>query len=509
MRSLLASFLFVVLLGAPAYGTVPTFQYTAENAAFTLLGGDPMRGGTTTIPVLVVPVALSFEARAIDGKRHSLDATADVQPLLRSPIFSPFPFTVGGTAQYADAMLRATFPQSRDWHVLLAGPTVRKTVEVKIPSGAGYILLSKKTGRSVGIADIQYVQRELFKHVEPLPGTLIIAVTHNVSFYAEGDATICCSFGTHGTDSATRNSFVLASYLGNTPALVEEADVQPITEQLGEFIHDPLHDPLLPERSSPKPGNVFPAWVRLGRRAGTGVSSPYFLLEPTDVNPKNNFPFSRAFEALSRGFTYHLQNIALLPWYLPAATGLGDIRSFPDPQGLTQPAQGCPSRDQRSEAGRSAPPRPTVAVLPRPGKDVSHQLIGYWSGYGAAGSIFPLREISPQWDVIIVAFSTPDKNAPEGTMQFHTPAGLDTEQFKADIAYLKSQKKTVLISLGGGGQHFTLADPKRVPNFVASVTRIVSDYGFDGIDIDFESPSLSIQPGDGDFRHPRRPRLLI
>jgi chitinase len=93
-------------------------------------------------------------------------------------------------------------------------------------------------------------------------------------------------------------------------------------------------------------------------------------------------------------------------------------------------------------------------------------------------------------------------------MQFHTPAGLDTDRFKADIAYLKSQGRKVMISLGGGGQHFTLADPQRVPNFVASVTQIVSDYGFDGIDIDFESPSLSIEPGDTDFRHPTTPSIV-
>jgi chitinase len=137
-----------------------------------------------------------------------------------------------------------------------------------------------------------------------------------------------------------------------------------------------------------------------------------------------------------------------------------------------------------------------------------HELIGYWAGYGTAGSTFPVRDISPQWDVILVAFSTPDSNAPEGTMQFRTPAGLTTEQFKADIAWLKSRGKKVMISLGGGGQHFTLADPKRVPNFVSSVTRIVSDYGFDGIDIDFESPSLSIDPGDTDFRHPVTPSIV-
>ncbi len=73
---------------------------------------------------------------------------------------------------------------------------------------------------------------------------------------------------------------------------------------------------------------------------------------------------------------------------------------------------------------------------------------------------------------------------------------------------LKSQGKKVMISLGGGGQHFTLADPKRVPNFVSSVSTIVSEYGFDGVDIDFESPSLSIDPGDTDFRNPVTPSIV-
>jgi chitinase len=142
------------------------------------------------------------------------------------------------------------------------------------------------------------------------------------------------------------------------------------------------------------------------------------------------------------------------------------------------------------------------------GSPNGHLLIGYWAGYGVAGSTLPLREVSPQWDVIIVAFATPDKNAPEGTMQFRTPPGLDTEQFKADVAYLKGQGKKVMISLGGGGVYFSLADPKSVPNFVSSVNRIVTEYGFDGIDIDFETPSLSIAPGDMDFKRPTTPSIV-
>jgi chitinase len=506
----------VLFLGIKVRAAISTFQYTTSKGPVTLAGRDPVNGGTTMIPTIVAPVALSFEALKVDGKPFRMDATPDVEPFLRSPIFAPFAFPEGGKTQYADALLRATFPRAKDWHTKLAVPTVTKTINVTVPVSAGYVLVSHKTRRSVGIADIQFVQREIFKQLARQQGKLVIAVTHNVAFYAEGDATICCSFGTHGSDTATGNSFVLASYLRDAPEVIQETDVQPLTEQLAEFVNDPLHDPLVPERSASKPGNVFPAWMRppsmrpgdQGRCARTGVASAYFLLEPTDVNRKNNFPFSKAFVATVGSIRYHLQNVALLPWYMGPSASLGSTFSFPDRQALPAPAKACPPREQHSESGGAALAKPTAAAAPRGRGTNGHRLIGYWTGYGAAGSMFPLRDISPQWDVIIVAFATPDQSAPEGTMEFHTPAGFSTEAFKSDIAYLKSKNKTVLISLGGGGQHFTLADPKRVPNFVSSVTRIVSEYGFDGIDIDFESPSLSIEPGDTDFRHPTTPSIV-
>jgi chitinase len=520
MRSLILSFLFPAILALPsvqAQNTIPTFRHAVGQSSYVLVGRDPVPGGTTTIPTVLAPVTLSFEAKKTAGKSFVLDATPDIRRLLRSPVFSPFAFPSGGATQYGDALLRTTFPQAESWHTLLGPPEV-KPVRIRVPVGYGYVLTSKKTGRSFAVLDVEFLQRELFRQIPPQKGKLVVALTHNTTYYALGDATVCCSWGTHGVDSATGNSFVLGSYLEAAPAVITEEDVQPITQQLAEFLQDPRHDPLVHDRNIAGPGNTFPAWLRPatlppgdpGSCAGTGVASTYFLLEPTDTNPKNNVPASKAFAAEVNGITYHLQNIALLSWYTGTAEGLGRAYSFPDPQALTGPSQPCPAHGRNSgEGGRAvAPPQPTVVAVPRNGSPNGHQLIGYWAGYGAAGSTFPLREVSPQWDVIIVAFAMPDKRAPEGTMQFHTPAGLETEQFKADIAYLQSQGKKVLISLGGGGQHFTLADPQRVPNYVSSVTRIVTEYGFDGIDIDFESPSLSVEPGDMDFRHPTTPSLV-
>lgn len=492
---------------ARAQSALPTFEYVVGEGRYTLVGRDPANGSATTIATLLVPVTLAFAAK--DPARYRvMNPTRDIPAILASPIFSNFVFPSGGDTQYTDALLRTTFPNP-GWHTLLGKPEVRG-VKINIPLGYGYILTSKPSGASLAVADIKFVQKALFRQLGRQPGKLIIAVTHNTAYYALGDATVCCSWGTHGLDAGTGNAFVLGSYLQAAPAIVEDQDIQPLTQQLGQFIKDPLHDPLFhSERNQRVPGNTFPSWMRPasmrpggdGLCGGTGAGSTYFLLEPTDINPKNNFPASKPFVAHRGGAVYHLQNIALLPWYTGISAGLGSVYSFPDAQALTRRSQPC-----RSVNGSAS----KVAIGPasRSRTAKRHQLIGYWAGYGAAGSTFPLRQVSPQWDVIIIAFSTPDNSTPEGTMQFHTPAGLSPTQFKSEIAYLKSRGKKVMISLGGGGQHFTLAKPGGIRNFISSVSRIITEYGFDGIDIDFETPSLSLDPGDGDFAHPVTPSIV-
>src|SRR4051812_41845111 len=119
MRSYPICAALISLLGAKAQGAIPTFQRALSTETITLAGRDPAQNGTTTIPTMVVPIALSFEARKIAGKPFRMDATPDIKPLLQSPIFVPFRYPVGGTTQYVDAMLRATFPEASEWHIKL------------------------------------------------------------------------------------------------------------------------------------------------------------------------------------------------------------------------------------------------------------------------------------------------------------------------------------------------------------------------------------------------------
>ena len=80
-------FNYLLFLLALPLCAIPTFQVTAGQGSYTLVGRDPAQGGTTIIPAVIVPIALSF-----DGKTVVMDAAPDVARVLRSPVFSKFAF---------------------------------------------------------------------------------------------------------------------------------------------------------------------------------------------------------------------------------------------------------------------------------------------------------------------------------------------------------------------------------------------------------------------------------
>jgi chitinase len=502
--------------------TLPTFTRTYNAAgtdySYTVVGSDPAKGGTTTIPTVLVPITLTIEAPMdASGSKAVLDASKDVGPALHSPIFARYAFPSGKT-QYTDAIMRSDFQKeaARDWHTLLGKPKV-VALKVDVPVGKGYVLTSRKTGRMLAMVDVLFMQEEIFKQLpkeELGAGKLVIAMTRNVTYYTSQDATECCSWGTHGVDTTqgAQQPFVLGSYL-DSHTVEQDSDVQPLTQQLAQWFRDPLHEPALRVRHGmTPPGNIFPSWMRVPPASptelptdnsdcgGTALSVDLFLNDPTDTNWKNRTPASKAYIARVAGMAYHLQNVALLSWYAGSAPG---PYSFPDSNALSSPAKPCPVhvRDGMFGAVRDAPPT-TVIPVPLSGAPNGHQLIGYWSGLGR------ISEVSPQWDVIIVAFATPLRGAAEGTMQYQVRGNITPEQFKDDIKLKQSQGKKVMISLGGGGQHFALLTEDGKQNFIRTVEDICTQFGFNGIDIDFETSSLELDPGDTDFKHPTTPSTV-
>lgn len=133
----------------------------------------------------------------------------------------------------------------------------------------------------------------------------------------------------------------------------------------------------------------------------------------------------------------------------------------------------------------TVPPTPTT---PPPVSSGNHALIGYWHNFpNPSGPAFPISQVSNAWDVIIIAFGDDGGN---GTVNFTLDPGAGNEtQFITDIAAKRAQGKKVVLSLGGERGSISLNTAGSIDNFVTSLERLIRKYGFDGIDLDLESPA--------------------
>ena len=124
-------------------------------------------------------------------------------------------------------------------------------------------------------------------------------------------------------------------------------------------------------------------------------------------------------------------------------------------------------------------------------------LVGYWQNFvNGAGCPMDLSDVSADWDVIVIAFADNDRNS-NGTVHFNLYSGdihsscdaIDPDKFKQDILSLKAQGKKLVLSLGGAEGTITLNTDSDESNFVSSLTQIMQEWRFDGLDVDLESGS--------------------
>jgi chitinase len=134
-------------------------------------------------------------------------------------------------------------------------------------------------------------------------------------------------------------------------------------------------------------------------------------------------------------------------------------------------------------------------------------IVGYWHNFDNGSTNIRLKDISSKYDVIQVAFAEPVGGPTTGNMAF-TPYNATVAEFKSDIATLKAQGKKVLISIGGANGTVDLADGTAKQNFINTMKSIISTYGFDGMDLDLEGSSLSLNGGDTNFRSPTTPKIV-
>ncbi|MEU9355740.1 glycoside hydrolase family 18 protein [Streptomyces griseoloalbus] len=169
------------------------------------------------------------------------------------------------------------------------------------------------------------------------------------------------------------------------------------------------------------------------------------------------------------------------------------------------------------ESARSATVTATTTAPDSGGGDSGlppHALVGYLHASFANGSGYTrLADVPDSWDVIDLAFGEPT-SATSGDIRFdRCPAsecpGVESDaEFKAAIKAKQAAGKKVLISIGGANGQVQLTTTAARDTFVSSVSKIIDEYGLDGLDIDFEGHSLSLNADDTDFKNPKTPVIV-
>lgn len=173
-----------------------------------------------------------------------------------------------------------------------------------------------------------------------------------------------------------------------------------------------------------------------------------------------------------------------------------------------------------NEAGESAKsPAVTATTTSGPGggdpADLpAHALIGYLHASFANGSGYTrMADVPGSWDVINLAFGEPTSTT-SGDIRFslcpatECPNVESAAEFKAAIKAKQAAGKKVLISIGGQNGQVQLSTTAARDTFVSSVSKIIDEYGLDGLDIDFEGHSLSLNADDTDFKNPKTPVIV-
>ncbi|PBC60757.1 chitinase [Streptomyces sp. Tue6028] len=143
-----------------------------------------------------------------------------------------------------------------------------------------------------------------------------------------------------------------------------------------------------------------------------------------------------------------------------------------------------------------------------------HALVGYLHASFANGAGYTrMADVPDSWDVIDLAFGEPT-SVTSGDIRFNRcpatecPTVESDADFKAAIKAKQAAGKKVLISIGGQNGQVQLTTTAARDTFVSSVSKIIDTYGLDGLDIDFEGHSLSLDASDTDFKHPTTPVVV-
>jgi chitinase len=143
-----------------------------------------------------------------------------------------------------------------------------------------------------------------------------------------------------------------------------------------------------------------------------------------------------------------------------------------------------------------------------------HALIGYLHASFANGSGYlRMADVPADWDIIDLAFGEPT-SVTSGDIRFNRCSAAECPGVESDadfIAAIRAKQaagKKVLLSIGGANGEVQLTSTAARDTFVSSVSAIIDRWGLNGLDVDFEGHSLSLNTGDTDFKNPTTPVIV-
>jgi len=168
-----------------------------------------------------------------------------------------------------------------------------------------------------------------------------------------------------------------------------------------------------------------------------------------------------------------------------------------------------------NDAGESAKSAAVTATTTSGGGgSTEHALVGYLHASFANGAGYTrMADVPDSWDYIDLAFGEPTSTT-SGDIRFtrcpvaQCPNVETDAEFKAAIKAKQAAGKKVLISIGGQNGQVQLTTTAARDAFVSSVSNIIDTYGLNGLDIDFEGHSLSLDAADTNFKSPTTPVIV-
>ena len=287
---------------------MPSFStaYVRDGIGFplTVIGLDPARGLTTTIPTVIFAYWLQLaDGTVFDASSDVIDGVTPVQGVLASPIFRPAHWTTGGVShgitQWSDAVMRANFAGRRadGYHVLLGTPTVIP-ITVDVPVAFGSSVVDPKSGVLVAAIDDDWL-RNLIVQVTQSHGVAPTTLPIHLFSQVAAVSGQFISFGFHNDYAFTTPSgatlaapFIQAGYFSKAlVARPQAANTGVLAHEVAEWLMDPaISNFTMPWQDPAHPGVCTNPLLEIG--------DPLEVIAPgVDVGG------------------YRFPDVALLPWF--------------------------------------------------------------------------------------------------------------------------------------------------------------------------------------------------